>query len=43
MRKNKTQTLEFNKPNKQILYDIDHGKYYLKYDNDKKSPKIWLL
>ena len=36
MRKNKTQTLEFNKPNKQILYDIDHGKYYLKYDNDKK-------
>ena len=30
------QTLDIYKPNKQILYDIDHNKYFLKYENDTK-------
>ena len=34
--KKDNQSLELYKPNRQILYDIDHGKYYLKYENDIK-------
>ena len=29
------QSLDISNSNKQILYDIDHNKYYLKYENDK--------
>ena len=36
MIKNQTQALELFKPQKQILYDTDRDKYYLKYDNDNK-------
>ena len=34
--KKHNQSLDLYKPNRQILYDIDHGKYYLKYENDTK-------
>ena len=36
MIKNQTQALKLFKPQKQILYDTDRDKYYLKYDNDNK-------
>ena len=39
MKKNQSKALNMYKPNKQILYDTDHDKYYLKYDNDNKLYK----
>ena len=32
---NNDQSLDISNSYKQILYDIDHNKYYLKYENDK--------
>ena len=36
MKKTPTQTLDIFRPRKEILYDIDYDKYYLKYENDTK-------
>ena len=36
MRKYPTEALEFNKPRREILYETDRNKYYLKYENDRK-------
>ena len=36
MKKTQTQTLENSKPRKEIVYDTDHNKYYLKYEKDRK-------
>ena len=36
MKKTETQMLQIFKPRKEILYDTDHGRYYLKYENDNK-------
>ena len=36
MKKTQTQTFQIYKPRKEILYDTDHDKYYLKYSNDTK-------
>ena len=36
MKKTQTQTLENSKTRKEIVYDTDHNKYYLKYEKDRK-------